>query len=272
MPKLGLQLPRLYKDFIPSSIWELDLVEVKANCNHCYMAHHKTRNKKRFDEKLKCCTYYPMMPNFLVGALLQDPATSLQGRAVFREHIEKRRFSLPIGMLAPVQYQVMYKKSREENFGLNKDWLCPYFDRVQNNCSIWRNRGAVCTSFFCVSDYGDSGKKFWSGLEDYLTYVEMALLEEALVRLDFSPRQISEQMEFLNRHDGKGWELETDSLPLDLAKRLWNGYYDEQEEFFMKTYQIVQNFSKKDYPEIMGELGHNVERQLIAKGEALARS
>jgi hypothetical protein len=99
----------------------------------------------------------------------------------------------------------------------------------------------------------------------------MALLEEALIRLDFSPRQISEQMEFLNRHKGSGWELSTDVLPVEVSKRLWNGYFEEQEQFFKKTFQIVKSFSKSDYPEMMGELGSNVEEQLLEKGSLLVR-
>lgn len=267
--KIRNQIPDFYSQFLPQSVLGLEIIENKANCEHCYMAHHKKKNEKRFDETLKCCTYYPMMPNYLVGGLMMSAQTSEEAKKIIHSKISKRHFNLPIGMVAPVRYQVTYKKNREEVFGLDESYLCPYFNKTSNNCGVWKFRSSVCTSFFCVSDYGKKGKQFWSLFEDYLSYVEMALLQEALVRMDFSPRQISEQMMFLNRHEGKGWELSQDTIPIDTYKKLWNGFDKDPVGFYQKSYEIVQSFKRKDYAEIMGEIGLNVESELLKQEKLL---
>lgn len=261
---LGGSLPAVYQHLIPREILEFQIHEQKANCAHCYMAFHHKKNEKRYDSKLKCCTYEPFLPNYLVGALFSDQTTPESTRNLLREKISKRKFALPVGMTAPVKYQLEYQQNRDEDFGVNPKWLCSYFDKTNNNCGIWRNRSAVCTSFFCVSDYGDKGKDFWGNLENYLVFVEMALVEEVMAHLDFSPRQVNECLDFVKRHEGKGWELSEMTIPYDVSVKLWNGYYNEQEEFYDRAFQFVQNFDKKSLQETMGEMGKNIEDQLFA--------
>lgn len=266
---LGGSLPTVYQHLIPREILEFQIREQKANCAHCYMAFHHKKNEKRYDSKLKCCTYEPFLPNYLVGALFSDQTTPESTRNHLREKISKRKFALPVGMTAPVKYQLEYQQNRDEDFGVNPKWLCSYFDKTNNNCGIWRNRSAVCTSFFCVSDYGDKGKDFWGNLENYLVFVEMALVEEVMAHLDFSPRQVNECLDFVKRHEGKGWELSEMTIPYDVSVKLWNGYYNEQEEFYDRAFQFVQNFDKKSLQETMGEMGRSIEDQLFASMESL---
>ena len=266
---LGASLPGIYQHLIPREILDFSINEQKANCAHCYMAFHHKKNEKRYDPKLKCCTYEPFLPNYLIGSLFSDQTTPESTKGLLRDKIAKRKFALPIGMTAPVKYQLEYQTHREEGFGVNPKWLCSYFDKTNNNCGIWRNRSAVCTSFFCVSDYGEKGKDFWSNFESYLIFVEMALIEEALVQLDFSPRQVNDCLDFVKRHEGKGWELTDSVVPFDVAVKLWNGYYNEQEEFYQKTYEFVRSFDKASLEETMGEMGKNIENKLRESMESL---
>jgi hypothetical protein len=158
-------------------------------------------------------------------------------------------------MLPSVRYQVEFNQKKEKGFGQREDWLCPYFDHQNQNCGIWAYRGSVCTSFFCKSSYGRDGLEFWQSLGDFLQHVEMSLAQEALVHLDFSPRQVVELSNFINRKEGNQTELSRWSLPHPQAKKLWNGYYEGQIGFYQKCAKLIQSLSKKDFEEAIGEVG-----------------
>lgn len=225
-----------------------------------------------YRKDLKCCTFEPYLPNYLVGALFAKEKPDSLALKAFNHKIENRIYSLPVGMLAPISYQVKFNSRKPEDFGNREDWLCPYYNKTQNNCNVWRSRGAVCTTFFCKSSFGKKGLSFWGELNDYLTYVEMALMEEALVHLDFSPRQISDCLEYFNRHEGSEKELKKDSMDLALAKKLWNGYFDNQPEFFVKTYRLVKDLDRKHFNEAMGFQGEELTEKLFKKMKSLEKA
>jgi hypothetical protein len=261
--KIKYQVPRVYQAILPKDILQMDVAETKATCGTCIMARPKNRREIFYDAQLKCCTFYPFLPNYTIGALLSDPAQmSAAANRSIRDKIANREYSLPLGLVAPPSYQVPFNQRGKNEFGQREDWLCPYYDREQENCGIWRNRGAVCTSFHCHSSFGVRGQTFWAELSNYITYVEMALMEEALVMLDFSPRQISDLLGYLNRQEGTKAELKSPRLPEKKARELWNGYYEDQEGFFKKSFEIVTKLDRKTYRDLIGEPGERLEDHL----------
>lgn len=255
------QLPQIYHHLLPRELLSAEVVETLATCGDCAMTKDKQgRKKPTYQPDLKCCTYEPFMPNYLVGAILKQNDV---GSEIIREKIRTRNYSLPIGMTASLGYQVTFNHRNPEDFGNKRDWLCSYYNVENNNCNIWRNRGATCTTFFCKSDSGKKGMQFWTRLNDYLNYTEMALMEEALVRLDFSPRQVSDLLDYLNRHEATPAEMKAKVLPEKLARKIWNGYFDEQESFFIKCFEIIQSFDKAGYREAIGIIGEEIEQNLF---------
>lgn len=252
---LKYQLPDIYHKIFPSELLAATLGEKKATCEAC--------NWKDYQPHLKCCTYEPYLPNYLVGALFESSATHPGALKALRSKIENREFALPVGMMASVKYQVAFNNREPQDFGNRADWLCPYYNRESQNCGIWKYRGAVCTTYYCQSSYGKKGIAFWERFSDYLTYVEMALMEDVLVHMGFSPRQISDNLEYINRQEGSPEELRSDSLPLNKAKKLWGDYFDNQEEFYRKTYLMVKEFDKKRFREALGEMGADQEEMLF---------
>lgn len=258
-------LPDLYKQILPSDILTLNIHETKATCDACIKV-------PQYKANLKCCTFHPFLPNYLVGQILLDQKTKPSFVTEVLQHkISKRQYSLPLGIVAPVSYQVNFNELKAKLFGRREDWLCPYYDKTLDRCGIWRNRGSVCTSFYCKSSEGLRGKNFWKVALNYLSYVEMVLCEEALVHLDFSPRQVSDLLGYINRHEGSTVELKTDSLSLKTAKNLWNGYFDDQEAFYIKTLEVVKSFDRKQMAESMGDLGLNLTAQIMKAGEIWIR-
>lgn len=261
--KIKYQVPRLYESLLPKDLLLMEPQETKATCDHCIMAKPQNRREIFYEPDLKCCTYYPFLPNYVVGAILSEKSlASPAALASIRQKISNREYSLPLGLVAPPSYQVPFNHRKKNEFGQREDWLCPYFDREKQNCGIWRQRGAVCTSFYCKSSYGAKGLRYWDELSNYLTYVEMALMEEALVMLDFSPRQISDLLNYLNRQEATASELKSPRLPEKKARELWNGYYDDQEGFFKKSFQIVEELNRKSFRELLGETGQQLEDRL----------
>ncbi|MNK08134.1 hypothetical protein D3C87_260620 [compost metagenome] len=260
---LKYQLPRIYEGLLPKELLNFEPQETKATCDSCAMSRPRNTEKIHYREDLKCCTFHPFIPNYMVGALFYD-ASSTKAHEIFRDKIARREYALPLGMVAPVKYQVEFNNRKEDEFGQREDWLCPYYNKENQNCNVWRNRGVVCTTFFCHSSYGKAGTQFWDKLNDYLWYVESALFEEALVMLDFSPRQIMGLIDYHNRFDGTAAEKKSWVLPEAKSKELWNGYYDDQEGFYKKSFDVISNLNKSAFHELLGEQGQDLEEQIFA--------
>lgn len=258
--KLEHLVPKIYKGFVSKKILALNVNETKATCENCLRSRDK-RFAYTYKPDLKCCTFHPYLPNYAVGALLLNDIET-PGIKKLKEKIKNLEFAFPIGVMAPFDYQFIFLTKEEEQFGNDPDLLCPYFDKLKNQCSIWQYRGVVCTSFYCRSDYGQNGLKFWAVLSDYLSYVEMALAEECLVQLDFSPRALSDQLQYLNKREFEPHETEQKALHPGVDKALWNGY-SEKFEFYKKCFALVQKIDRNQFKEILGPQGLDLEKEVI---------
>jgi len=273
------QLPEIYHKIFPRPLLNWSPNEQKADCLNCSMTAENQRrssSKKLIDisyqAHLKCCTFHPFQPNFLVGGLLTTGRIKTSALHSIENMIAKRSYALPIGLLPSVPHQVEFNHRKKHEFGNREDWLCPYFDKAANNCGVWKFRGAVCTTFFCKSSHGKKGLEFWDAANNYLTYVEAALMEEALVMLDFSPRQISDNLAYLNRFEASDKELKMKVLPLGLAKELWNGYFEDQAGFYKKCFAIVSEMGLKEFKLAMGDQGQMLEKELLLRLKTIKES
>lgn len=269
---LKTQLPAFYSKIIPEEILLWDPQETKATCEFCAMAPDKKKRGLTYRADLKCCTFHPFLPNFLVGAILSEENESeAPARAVIRSKIQRREYSLPIGLTAPLRYQFAFHQRSKSDFGNREDWLCPYYQKTTDRCGVWRHRGSVCTSFFCKSDYGKKGLGFWKHFGDYLSFIEMCVLEECLAYLDFSPRQVSDLLQYLNRREGTTQEARSWVIPQAQARRLWNGYFDEQEVFFQKCWKLVNEWPPGQFAEALGEYGELLTLEILRRRQALVK-
>jgi len=249
----------VYHKLLNPKVLSLPIIESKATCGACIQV-------PRYENHLKCCTFHPFLPNYLVGKILLEEQESPSFISnVMKHKISNRVYALPIGITAPISYQVDFNKYKDKKFGKNPDWLCPYYNLQNQNCGIWENKGSVCTSFYCESSKGKKGKVFWEKSLNYLSYIEMAFAEEALVNLDFSPRQVSEQLDFLNRKKATREELKQDYLDAKLDQKLWNHYTDKQ-AFYIKCYEIVKKMERPAVQELMGDLGEKLENDFLKSG------
>lgn len=170
-------LPDAYRWLAPE-LWELEPpAEKTADCANCPMvrrADETTLQRTVFDPVLRCCTYNPVLYNFLVGRILRRGG---RGAEAIR-----RRLANPDGVnrWAIRPDRDFYERARETprgGFGRDTSRKCPYWvaDGSGRNCSVWEDRGAVCRSWFCQHDGGWKGRELWDGHRDLLWILQVKL-------------------------------------------------------------------------------------------------
>lgn len=250
--KIKYLLPEVYQPFFDESLWNFSLAEKKATCEACIQAPHK------YKADLKCCTFWPFIPNYIIGSLLLSREEKYAvAQKVIRDLIQNHRFVLPLGVVAPPEYQRYFKKNKSKIFGQSESFLCPYYLKDKNHCGIWIFRGSVCASFYCESSYGKKGNLFWQAFENYLSYLEMALAEEVLVYSDYSPRELSSQLEYL---DGN-----RETLTPTTYEKIWKHHLNKEEEFYINSAKFVNDLPKTQISDIKGELGISLALNLKEK-------
>lgn len=264
-------LPTLYLKFFPKSLLDFNIKETRATCENCALRPGASPDKRNYHPNLKCCTFHPYQTNYLLGQILSSKSTPKEVLNRIYTKIENREYVLPIGIAAPTLHQTEFTKNKEKYFGKKEEWLCPYYDREKNNCGIWKARSSVCTSFHCLSNYGKAGFEFWDKLSNYISFVEMALMEEVLLKLKFSPLEISEQTHYLNRTKLLPKEKPPLYFSEEYSKTIWKGYYPDQTGFYKKCYQIVSDFSPYQFKKALGEMGLSIQKELLDAGKEIMK-
>ncbi len=270
-------MPKPYFQKLPRQLKAAKISETKATCFQCVMTKKKDSPKDWYKPELRCCTYEPFIPNFLVGFALMRGDSSLKD--YIRQQI-KSAWALPIGIVPHPEYQIRFNTRDENDFGHREDLLCQHLDRSDLSCRVWQIRGSVCSTFFCKSSYGNLGRDFWARLMDYLSLMEMTILEECLSRHGFSPREQNRSLEFLNMKalDSANSKLDSieDSdprtksvrfdepgLPCALGKSLWRDWFTEKEKFYELCYEWSETILRKEFLSILPPEGKELEKYLV---------
>lgn len=158
------------------------IVETRSTCDTCPMCNANEGCSEEgavagavtFSPAVRCCTFYPPLPNFLVGALLRDTsADTAEGRRRIEQRIASGESVSPRWVKAPPSAAALHAGKIADGFGRAEELLCPYYSDA--SCTIWRFRDAVCSTYFCRHVGGARGQTFWGALRDYLLRVEVNL-------------------------------------------------------------------------------------------------
>lgn len=245
--------------FIESRFGRFNVNEKKATCHDCLCSHKKVDGLPLYRKDLKCCTFHPYLPNYEVGAILETPEISESIKSILHKKINTRSYSLPLGIFVPVNYQVNFNNRQPHEFGNREDFLCPYFDRNQNQCGLWAYRGSVCTSYFCTSDRGEAGLEFWSKLGDYLHHCEMVLAQYSMVAVGLPGELIDGQLEYINCETATAEEMATESMSASLYELFWNDWDGSVVDFYRSCYKYINQMSLPDLESIL--IGETVEME-----------
>jgi len=187
-----------------------------------------TAQDRVFHPSTKCCSYIPILPNFLVGGILldEDPQFA-EGKALFQREGEKLMVT-PAGVQPPWYYWWHYV---DKKFGEAENLRCPYYiNRDGGLCGIWRYRNSRCSTWFCKHERGFVGMNFWATLSDLLAGVEKKLSEWCLHELDV---QVPEQ----------------ETRP---REAVWGNWTGREQEFYKQCFQKVSALNWAEVLELSG--------------------
>lgn len=246
-------LPPLYATWMDELLEGPIPAETEATCEECVMcpkAGDRPAGLTFFDPSVKCCSYMPELPNFLVGRILADENPTLAvGKETIRKRIEAGLAVTPLGLGQPSTYRLLYRQSQNA-FGRSRTLRCPhYVDENGGLCSIWRHRNSVCTTYFCKFVRGAVGREFWKTLLQLLSVVEEDLAQWCVTNLDLS----NEALQTLIAPSGREEKTDIiDSSAIDGVvdrtkyRTLWGNWFGREEVFFSECVRLVEQLSWRD--------------------------
>jgi Fe-S-cluster containining protein len=246
-------LPELHRDLLPALFDESVPDETLATCNRCTMALPGIPPEQTpegfFRPDVKCCSFHPNLPNFLVGAVLADERPDMEeGRRRVRARIESRIGVGPVWLSAPRKYTLLFLASRKTSFGRSLVLRCPYFDPSASNCSIWRHRDSVCTTFFCKHERGAEGDAMWRSIEAILRLVERRLAEHAAMALGAGIPAMPTGLDTLTLE-----ELEDRHPDFTSYTAVWKEWAGREEAYYRACRDIVANLDRSAFERLTGD-------------------
>jgi hypothetical protein len=249
-------LPALYRDLLPPFCGAAIPAESLATCASCAMADPAGREPDGpyYDPALKCCTYFPTLPNYLVGGILSDPALEA-GRARVAGLIAGRTGVTPFGISASRRRKALYRQGTR-GFGRSQYLLCPYYDRASGGCTVWPFRDSVCSTFFCKHAAGVDGQLFWKGLKECLGVAEASLVKHVMRETGWDPGLVLERF-----RDDPGARQEPQLTARDLDetppddrewRKTWEAWPGTPEEFYIRAHHIVRHTGPERFRELCG--------------------
>ncbi len=264
-------LPPVYKHLFNEFFDKPKVVETRATCDRCSMCNHGDPSPvamEYFDSETKCCTFTPILPNYLVGAILADDSPEMaEGKRRIKNTISKRIGVTPTHLARPRKTSLLML-GYAEVFGRAKSLKCPYYDddNPAGTCSIWRHREVICMTYYCKYTGGMRGYDFWVALKNYLGHVQRVLAQSATRAVD--PKVIEPQF----KKNTLTLEDMEDLPPKESDYSAWWGpWVGREEEFYLKCHEWVQTVSPTQFAKNVDESkeGGEILQQLIAKYELL---
>ncbi len=166
--------------------------EPLADCGDCPMLPPARASTVSFSPRTKCCTYEPLLYNFQLGGILQDPEALARDR--MRDRVRSGEGLTPLGLGRSASARRKYREMRTQGrFGQAGGLRCPwYIDTNGGSCGIWRHRNATCATWFCKHERGEAGEGLWSAVLHLLSGLERAAAQSAMVALGATPSDFGE--------------------------------------------------------------------------------
>lgn len=183
-------LPEVYQKWADDLLSSRIPREREATCSRCAMcasAEGPLAGVTYFRRSLKCCTFFPRLPNFLVGRALERGSPAAHRLRSFLSVDNADAVATPLGVFPVKRHSAIYAATAKGGFGNDPALLCPYAVDAEGpegpHCGIWGSRNAVCTTYFCKHVRGETGQLFWHSLRSLLVEMESALAWWAVAEL-----------------------------------------------------------------------------------------
>ncbi len=278
MPRLHDALPDLYRRLLGSPL-DLEVpAEHKATCASCAMlpgaagAVPPVDGRSRFFRPdTKCCTFHPRLPNYLVGAILEDgSAAGAEGRHRLEARVASRVGVAPEWLHPPRTFTVLYDGARGA-FGRARGLRCPFYAEDSGGCTIWAHREAVCSTWFCKYAVGEDGRRLWTAVKELVSLVEIqlaraALLELAPALLDREPGARASAPAPLGPED-----IDGDPPPPAVHAAAWGDWAGREAELYRACHRFVSGLTAADVEALLG-LDGRIARRAVERAAAAVAS
>jgi hypothetical protein len=240
-------LPPLYDGWMKELLSAPIATEKRATCDDCAMLADKGESPS-FDPRVKCCTFYPELPNYTVGAIISDSKS--YGQVEVSKRFKSGVGLTPLGMARPVIYQVLVQKSTQgDAFGRAISLKCP-FVTPDMRCGIWAYREATCFFYHCKFDRGKKGAHLWQTLRTMFVEIEQQLALWCLVELD--PGDAA--FDALQRPEkGLGHHALDGTVDKEAVKAVWGTWLGREAEFYVECWNKVSALSWAQVLAICGQ-------------------
>lgn len=259
------KLSSVYHTLISPEVLNIEIPEERyADCNNC---HHCVSKQDAF-VNTKCCTYYPVIPNYMIGALLSTDNPLLEeGRKRMRHLVAQKKGVTPYGIIPTLQHDVLYQNSiAKKNTHVDKQTaeslLCPFYNN--GTCSIWSHRTELCSTFFCMSSGGDVGKIFWTTFQKYFTAIEFKLSIHAMQQLHYPVNMI--RIKPLNPQNLKLDTLDC-QLNAELYGKIWQSWKGKEIEWYLDCYSVIQKMNATNTMQLLGIEEQLLEQKIKSKAQ-----
>jgi hypothetical protein len=231
-------MPSLYAGWLGELGLEMPVEEL-ATCSNCPMCvDNPAEPESTFDPSVKCCSYNPVLPNFLVGMILadDDPAGA-RGRESVLVRMRDRSATTPLGVGFRADLRLIYETGNV--FGRSPTHRCPHY--MDGLCGIWPYRNSVCSTWFCKHVRGRAGQRAWVKLRDLLAVVEADLALVCALEVD---RVEDIGLELGALHAKPSREAVTQAaVPVEAEREFkarWSTWADRVDEFYMKCATVAR--------------------------------
>jgi len=260
-------LPPLYQRWADAFLAAPIPRERVATCSDCAMCtstEHGTAEPGSYERTLKCCTYFPRLPNFLVGRALDvDSTGAAQLRRFIADQDQGAALATLLGVRSPLRYSSYYAVAGSE-FGRDPALLCPYAIYSEgpegSRCGIWQYRNAVCSTYFCKHVRGRTGQTFWESFRNLLNEMEVSLAWWAVAELI---PQAGELMVLGATDDPHTLELPT-------ATEVWGFWPGSREDYYRACAERVESLRWDEALAISGAKATIRAREVLARFKKLS--
>ncbi len=241
--------------------------EPLATCAACPLAESRGAERPAFDPTTKCCTYVPVLPNYLVGMILGDDAVALDtGRESVVERIARGVEVTPLGLGRPAVYQMIYEAVADGPrgaFGKSPALRCPHYLLETGGCGIWQYRNGVCATWFCRHGRGDVGMRFWRQLRGLITAIESGVSRFCARRLGLDTPALAARL----NNSSRGQVLdEVLGRPAPDEEELWRAWGHDKQGYYRACADIASKINGED---LLGIGGADLALQLSAVQKVL---
>ena len=255
--------------------------ETRANCDECSMCLPLLDADPReiqFFPGVKCCTYIPSLPNFIVGMILDSSsAADATARAEVERRVASSQAATPWKLESSRRTRVQYMKiQREDLFGRTESLVCPYWvNEAGGKCGIWRYRIATCATWFCRYSRYAVGRRFWLEIGSVLCLVEDSVSSWCLLELGLDANCLIENHDAhgdgrqLALGEFQGWQDPDGQLHSSLDRRLWGSWQEKKQELYGTCARLAAALTWKDIQAICGVRLTILEARLRASLAAL---